>query len=132
MTVLDQMIERAHITVVRTAKAGRSIETGRGVTVFFDSVIDPTLLAEGLAREFVNRVQRMRKDAGLNVSDRIKVRYSAPVELEESLALERDYISAETLAVELTRTEAVPTDASLLTQTHEIDEWSVTVALDRA
>jgi isoleucyl-tRNA synthetase len=46
------------------------------LTVALDATLDETLIAEGLARELVHHVQKLRKDAGLEVTDRIELRYT--------------------------------------------------------
>ena len=63
--------------------------------------LTPALVAEGRAREVVNRLQTARKEAGLDYADRIRVRYAAAPELEAAIAAHREWISGETLAVEL-------------------------------
>jgi isoleucyl-tRNA synthetase len=70
------------------------------VTVALDTEVDDDLLREGMAREFVNRVQNLRKDSGLEVTDRIRLSYSAEDTLALALESLRDYIMLETLAVE--------------------------------
>jgi len=72
-------------------------------TVALDTALDPELIAEGHAREFVNRVQTMRKDAGLELSDRITIAVAADdTTLTQALEAQRDYIMRETLALEIT------------------------------
>ena len=66
--------------------------------VALDPRLTPELVAEGRAREVVNRLQTARKEAGLDYADRIRVRYSAAPELEAAIATHRDWISGETLA----------------------------------
>jgi isoleucyl-tRNA synthetase len=53
---------------------------------------------EGIAREFVNRVQNLRKDAGFDVQDRIKIYFDAPEKITEAIVTNSDYIAHETLA----------------------------------
>ena len=60
----------------------------------------PELVAEGLAREVVHRIQTARKDADLDYAARIRVRYAADEELGAAIATHRDWIAGETLAVE--------------------------------
>ena len=69
-----------------------------GVTVALDIEITPELRSEGLARELVNSIQQQRKDAGLEVTDRIALTLEGPQELQDSVASNLDYIRAETLA----------------------------------
>jgi isoleucyl-tRNA synthetase len=69
--------------------------------VALDIEITPELRSEGLARELVNRIQQRRKDAGLEVTDRIALTLDGPSELQESVASNLDYIRTETLAEKL-------------------------------
>lgn len=70
-------------------------------TVALDTEIDDALHAEGLAREFVSRIQKIRKDSGLEVTDRIRLRYNADTDLANAVKAQEEYIGRETLAVEL-------------------------------
>ena len=63
-----------------------------------DSELDEDLIAEGFAREFVNRVQNMRKSSGLDIIDRINVGLKSDQKLEEYLLKFKKYISNEILA----------------------------------
>jgi len=63
--------------------------------------INQELAYEGLAREFVRRVQDARKQAGLDVADRIKVAYTCSEKLGKAINTHNEYIKAETLALEL-------------------------------
>ena len=79
---------------------------GKGaLTVALDVTITPELQAEGNAREFVNRIQKIRKDSGFELTDRINVIVAAPNGLKDSLAMFNTYICAEILADKL---EIVP------------------------
>lgn len=71
------------------------------ITVALDTELDQELLNEGIAREFVNRVQKLRKDSGLDVTDRIRLHFAADELLAATLDSQREYIMHETLAVEM-------------------------------
>ncbi|HLA53161.1 MAG TPA: DUF5915 domain-containing protein, partial [Flavitalea sp.] len=75
------------------------------LTVALDVSITPLLVVEGNAREFVNRVQKIRKDSGFELTDRITVKLSQHDQLKESIARFNNYICAEILADQL---EMVP------------------------
>ncbi len=116
--------------LVQTAPVeGLAVATDHGVTVAVDTILTPELRNEGLAREFVRRVQDLRKSAGLDVADRIKVYYDASPKLEEAVRAFCDYIQAETLALELA---AGPVPAGLPQVADNFDAEVVTVALERA
>ncbi len=72
---------------------------GKGsLTVALDVTITHELEAEGHAREFVNRIQKIRKDSGFELTDRVEIRVAAPDGLKDSLAQFKTYICAEILA----------------------------------
>ncbi len=58
-------IVREDVTIAAQSIEGWLVDSGEGLTVALDTTLTPELVNEGLAREFVNRVQNMRKDAGL-------------------------------------------------------------------
>ncbi|HKB46018.1 MAG TPA: isoleucine--tRNA ligase [Chitinophagaceae bacterium] len=71
------------------------------LTVALDITISPVLEAEGNAREFVNRIQKIRKDSGFELTDRIEVKVAAHNGMKDSLAQFNNYICAEILADKL-------------------------------
>jgi isoleucyl-tRNA synthetase len=89
------------VLVRENPREGLAVASERGVTVAVDIVLTPDLVAEGLAREVVRRVQNLRKEAGFNLDDRIVTTYQTGGELAEAIEAGRDFIAAETLSVEL-------------------------------
>jgi isoleucyl-tRNA synthetase len=75
------------------------------LTVALDVTVSPELISEGNARELVNRIQKIRKDKGYELTDRILVQVTENDELKNSIARFNSYICAEILADEL---ELVP------------------------
>jgi len=82
---------------IRTG-AGYAAEGGAGHVVVLETSLDDALVREGQARELVHHVQQMRKDRGLDVSDRIILYLDGDGVLGGVLDAHRDYIMAETLA----------------------------------
>jgi isoleucyl-tRNA synthetase len=72
-----------------------------GLTIALDISISDELLKEGNAREFVNRIQKIRKDSGFELTDRIDVKVATEKSIYDSLASYYDYICAEILADKL-------------------------------
>ncbi|MCE3292415.1 MAG: isoleucine-tRNA ligase, partial [Arthrobacter sp.] len=72
-----------------------------GGFVVLNTEVTPELEAEGLARDMVRSIQQARKDAGLNVSDRIRTTISAPMNLVDALKAHENLVVTETLTVEL-------------------------------
>ena len=91
-------ITKEDIIVVSSEIKGWVVESDGTVTVAIDKELDVKLIAEGLAREFVNRVQNMRKDAGFEVTDKIKIYYSGSELIIDAVEAFNQYISNETLA----------------------------------
>ena len=75
------------------------------LTVALDITVTPELEAEGNAREFVNRIQKIRKESGFELTDRVVLQVAAANGMKDSLAQFKDYICAEILADKL---EIVP------------------------
>ena len=71
--------------------------------VGLDTEITRELRLEGIARELVRRIQDLRKREGLNIEDRIRTYYQAGGQVREAMEEFGDYVSAETLSVEITR-----------------------------
>ncbi|GBD36691.1 Isoleucine--tRNA ligase [bacterium HR36] len=73
----------------------------KGILVLLDTRIDPALKLEGLARDIVRHVQNLRKQANLELEDRIVLYLHAEArELRAALQAHRDYIAGETLTVQ--------------------------------
>jgi isoleucyl-tRNA synthetase len=94
-------------------RPGIAAQGDRELLVALDTELTPELVAEGLAREVVSRIQAARKDADLAYSDRIRVRYRAGEELARAIAEHRDRIAGETLAVELEAVAGGPGEEEL-------------------
>jgi len=81
---------------------GWSVASEESITVALDITITPELKREGVARDFVNRVQNMRKDMGLDVLDKINIEVEKDGELATSSLKEfKDYICTETQSLSL-------------------------------
>ncbi|HEO66249.1 MAG TPA: isoleucine--tRNA ligase, partial [Spirochaetes bacterium] len=89
------------LLIERKEKEGLLIEVSQILTVALNSEITDDLRKEGFAREFVNKVQNMRKEEGLDVMDKIHVTYHSTDLVKESVETLNDYIKTETLALEI-------------------------------
>ena len=118
------------VRIIEEAKGDLTVKAGGGYVVGLDTSLTEELLAEGLAREVVNRVQRLRREAGLEVSDRIRLAVTGSESLEEVVRSHRDRIGGETLALEI-ETGAIAAAGLEHVQELEIDGERVVVALSR-
>ena len=118
------------VTVVR--KASGALVVSQDGTRF--AAIDPTLTdalkREGLARELVSRVQRFRKESGLNVSDRITLWVAGPAVLHDAVDAYRGWICDETLTLHLHVTDHAGPDVPQGT-TADLDGVPVSLALQK-
>ncbi len=89
------------VDIISTEIEGWLVESEEGVTVGIDTELTDDLIAEGYAREFVNRVQNMRKDADFDVIDKIRIFYESDEKFIKYIIQFSDYITRETLANEL-------------------------------
>jgi isoleucyl-tRNA synthetase len=122
------------LEIVQTAKGDFAVAAEGGFTVALDATLTPELKAEGLARELVNRVQRLRKDAGLEISDRIRLGVAGGDEVREAAKAHGDFIMAETLALELRLyADGLPQDGRYTAERDvDLDGLAAAVALARA
>ena len=98
------------------------------LTVALDITVTDELRREGVARELINRIQNLRKDSGLEVTDKIAVEVEALDELSDSLAVFGDYVAQQVLAVEI---KAVAEPAGEFAATTDLDEKPLRIALSR-
>ena len=80
---------------------GWLVATDGKITVALDTTIDEKLRQEGIAREFVSKVQNLRKDQGFEVIDRIEILFNANSNLKDAILNMKDYVQSETLAINM-------------------------------
>lgn len=97
----DESFSKSDILLFKQAKKGMNAVVGNKIAIWLDTALDADLLAEGMAREVVNRVQKTRKDIDLNVDDRINIALSVDSELLLAIEKHQAYIAKETLATSL-------------------------------
>lgn len=95
------ILQIAEVEVSSEDIPGWTVANKGSLTVALDVTVTPELEAEGNAREFVNRIQKIRKDSGFELTDRIEVKVTAGNGMKESLTQFKDYICAEILADKL-------------------------------
>ena len=111
-TVLDMGGERITVTaadfeITSEDMPGWLVTSEGKLTVALDITVTPALLREGVARELINRIQNIRKDSGLEVTDKISVAIEAKESVKDAVAEFGGYIGQQTLATEV-RTEDEP------------------------
>ena len=94
----DLLIDTAQIE-------GYVSENDNGITVVLDTNLTEELLEEGFVREIISKIQTMRKEAGFEVMDKIRVTYTGSEKAENIFAKYAESISGEVLAEEVTKAE---------------------------
>ncbi|TFV61325.1 isoleucine--tRNA ligase [Geodermatophilus sp. DF01-2] len=92
-------LQDGDLVVTETPREGWTVASGGGLTVALDLELTPELERAGLVREFVRLVQESRKNAGLAVSDRIELRWTADGAMAQALTEHGDQVADEVLAV---------------------------------
>jgi isoleucyl-tRNA synthetase len=126
----SRLLDPEDLTIIRRASGELIVNEASGYFAAIDATITQELRLEGVAREVVSRVQRMRKDSGFAVSDRIVLSIGGPEEIEAAVRAHQARIAEEVLAVRI----SVGNDAenSNAVQTVDIDGQPASVAIERA
>ncbi|NVK29003.1 MAG: isoleucine--tRNA ligase [Flavobacteriia bacterium] len=119
-------LESEDIEVSTADIPGMLVASENGVTVALDITLDEELTAEGLAREVVNRIQNLRKDSGLDVTDRISLTLGGSEELQKAVEANSEYVCSEVLAADWKWEEN--NDATSV----EIDDFTLNVHIQKA
>ena len=106
ITLGEESFSTEDILVFREAKEGTEALSNRFISIDMDCQLNEELIDEGLAREVINRIQKTRKDIGLNVTDRISINYTAGDALGRAIEKHKDYIARETLCTNFTQQDS--------------------------
>ncbi|MCP5463769.1 MAG: isoleucine--tRNA ligase [Deltaproteobacteria bacterium] len=107
ITVEGETLGAGDVLVYRNAKKGHDgVVSDAIITIDLDTSLEQDQLLEGMAREVVNRVQKLRKTADLKLDDRIQVQCLAEGELKDAVEAHLDYIKDQVLATEFVLSEA--------------------------
>ncbi|MEM7433398.1 MAG: isoleucine--tRNA ligase [Pseudomonadota bacterium] len=129
LSVGDEMLSfEAEDVLIETHSAeGYACEADEGYLTALDTTLDDALIDEGLAREVIRSVQDARKQAGLEVADRIILGVAGSEAIERALSAHREYVMAETLATDW----AVGQSAALFTDSRSVDDHSWTIEITK-
>ncbi|HLU05744.1 MAG TPA: isoleucine--tRNA ligase [Woeseiaceae bacterium] len=116
------------VLIETSSASGFACAEDSGYLAALDTTLDDDLLAEGIARELVRTVQDARKQAGLNVSDRIVLGVSGSPAVEDALGRFRDYLMSETLAVEWKTGQR----EALLREARSLDQHTWNIEISKA
>ena len=131
VTVGDDTLEilPEEVEVRAEARSGLEVASEGAYLAALLTELTPELVREGLAREFVRRVQDLRKQADFDIADRIQMQVSASADLEQAIREHQDYIMGETLTLNLEFGEPAGTAVS---GEFEFETEHAKVGLDKA
>jgi isoleucyl-tRNA synthetase len=100
---LGESFSSDDILISRKPKDGLTTAASAGrITIILDTALTPELRLEGLSREFINRVQKLRKESDFDIADRIIIRFfTGSPHISMAVSEHKNYIMQETLAVEI-------------------------------
>ena len=98
----EVVLESGDYEITSEDMPGWLVASDGKLTVALDITITDSLRREGVARELVNRIQNLRKDSGLEVTDKIYVVIEERPDIAESLGEFKDYVASQTLSEEIT------------------------------
>jgi len=126
------MLDASRVTITAKASTSMVVQQGDGMSVALDPAVTPALRAEGMAREIVSRVQRLRKESGLAVSDRIRLAIAAPAEVQEAVQSHQQWIAGEVLARECIVADVFPASIAWQAEAEvELDGPTARIALSK-
>lgn len=123
---VTMQIDFEDVDIVSEDIEGWLVASEGTITVALDTEIDDALITEGIAREFVSKIQKVRKESGFDVTDRIRLEFVSDDATAESLTSMRHYIEKETLALEMVRVSEIDT------QPFDVNGREVQVRITRA
>ena len=95
------LVSRADVEIMTEDIAGWTVATEGQLTIALDIHVTEELKQEGIAREFINKIQNLRKESGFDVTDRINIKIQQHNKINDAVLLHKDYICTQTLAVDL-------------------------------
>jgi isoleucyl-tRNA synthetase len=105
-------INKEYVMITIAAKEGFTVAMENNLFIIIDTTLTKELIDEGYAREFISKVQQMRKTANFEMMDKISISYNGDDEIASAVEMHKDYIMQETLAEKVERV----TDTGLETQ----------------
>lgn len=95
-------------------KEGFDVASDNNLFIVLDTNLTQELIDEGYAREFISRIQQMRKAKDLQMMDKIKITFHAGEEIQKAVEIHKAYIQEETLATEIVFAEAADMETDVL------------------
>ena len=132
VTVDGETHELTHddLEVLKSASGQLLVQEAAGFVTAIDPTVTQELRLEGVARDLISRVQRMRKEAGLAVSDRIRLAIAGDADVHAAVSRHAEWIRNEVLATDLLDDGSIFNDC-LIEQAVDLDGVQARIALTR-
>ena len=111
------------VTIISKDIPGWQVANEGHITVALDTTLTDELVNEGIAREFVNRIQNLRKDSGFDVTDKIKLQIQKHDAINKAIEIHKAYIASETLCADLQLVDEIKNDNKKLVELDEIQTY---------
>lgn len=125
LTVEGEKLTGDDVEVLREAREGSHAFSNRWITIELDTTLTDDLIQEGLARDIVSHIQRLRKEKGLHVADHIFVEYEGDKTLMNAMTKYEEYVMSETLSQKISH-QSIASGESI-----DIDGKKLTVSISR-
>lgn len=126
-TLLDYTLVPEDVEIITEDMPGWLVANNGILTIALDIELTDELVEEGLARELINRIQNLRKQSGLEITDRIRVTIQDVEVIHNAVLHCNDYIASQVLAtkLDLTTNDQLPT-------TIEMDGQNIQIKIEKA
>ena len=111
------------VTIISKDIPGWQVANEGHITVALDTTLTDELVNEGIAREFVNRIQNLRKDSGFDVTDKIKLQIQKHDAINKAIEIHKAYIASETLCADLQLVDEIKNDNKKLVEIDDIQTY---------
>ncbi|MBO4371045.1 MAG: isoleucine--tRNA ligase [Paludibacteraceae bacterium] len=117
-------VELGDVEIFSEDIPGWLVANDGALTIALDITLSDDLVAEGIARELINRIQNLRKSSGFNITDRIAVEIASNAKFDSAVEQYREYIASQVLAQELTIKPQIANGTEI-----DIDEEKISVSV---
>jgi len=98
-------LQKEFLNTIISAKDGFTVTMENNLFTILDTHISDELVSEGLAREFISKIQQMRKNSGFEVLDNINIYFKGDADILDAIEKHKNYIMEETLAIKLEKSD---------------------------
>lgn len=101
----DFVVDSSLVSVNIESKEGFNVTMENNLFIILDTVLNEELLNEGYAREFISKIQQMRKSNGYEMMDNIEIVYCGTEAIDRAIEIHSEYIKSETLALSISKVD---------------------------